>query len=204
MLFAQQPVTTAPSWDDIYYKRPAYTQGWKYIVIHNSATSSGNAKSFDAYHTKMGYGGLAYHFVIGNGRGARDGQVEQGFRWQQAMAGTHCTVNAWYHNIYGIGICLVGDFERARPTKRQLRALDSLVCALQSQYDIPLISVIGHRQVPWGDISYDADSLTVAWQPGKHERTSCPGKNLSIAALRKRCALRASRTGESGGGRSQP
>jgi hypothetical protein len=187
VVLAQTTVNTAPTWDDVYYKRPAFAHGWKYIVIHNSATASGNAKSFDTYHTQMGYGGLAYHFVIGNGHGSRDGQVEQGFRWQRQMAGTHVTVNAWYHNIYGIGICLVGDFERARPTAKQLRALDSLVCALQRQYDIPSANIIGHNQVPWGQISYGADSLAVAWQPGKHERTSCPGKNLAIAALRRRC-----------------
>ncbi|HTY09155.1 MAG TPA: peptidoglycan recognition family protein [Candidatus Edwardsbacteria bacterium] len=179
--------TLAPTWDDVYYKRPACAHGWKYIVIHNSATASGNAKSFDAYHTQMGYGGLAYHFVIGNGHGSRDGQVEEGFRWKKQMAGTHVTVNAWYHNIYGIGICLVGDFERTRPTTKQLLALDSLVCALQQQYGIPAGNIIGHDQVPWGDISYDADSLTVVFRPGKHERTSCPGKYLSIGDLRRRC-----------------
>ncbi len=184
---AQAP---APTWDEIYYKRPAFARGWKYFVIHNSATASGNARSFDAYHTQMGYGGLAYHFVIGNGRGSRDGQVEEGFRWQQQMAGTHVTVNAWHQIIYGIGICLVGDLERARPTTKQLRALDSLVCALQVQYGIPSANIIGHKQVPWGDISYNADSLMVAWRPGKHERTSCPGKYLSIDDLRRRCDAR--------------
>jgi N-acetyl-anhydromuramyl-L-alanine amidase AmpD len=166
-------------------------------VVHNSATASGNAKSFDAYHTQMGYGGLAYHFVIGNGHGSRDGQVEQGFRWKQQMAGTHCTVNAWYHNIYGIGVCLVGDFEKTRPTKKQLRALDSLVCALQQQYAIPPENIIGHQQVPWGEIAYDVDSLSVAWQQGKHERTSCPGKYMSINELRRRVNARRNGTNAS-------
>ena len=150
-LAAQAP---APAWDDICYKRPAFAHGWKYIVIHNSATSSGNATSFGAYHTQMGYGGLAYHFVIGNGRGSRDGQVEEGFRWKQQMSGTHVTVNAWYHNIYGIGICLVGDLERTRPTKKQRHVLKASISTMSS--DMPRTALAFALAKPRTSVNYDA------------------------------------------------
>ncbi len=43
---------STPDWDDIYYKKAPIAKGWKYIIIHHSATDSGTAKGFDAYHTK--------------------------------------------------------------------------------------------------------------------------------------------------------
>jgi N-acetyl-anhydromuramyl-L-alanine amidase AmpD len=190
-----------PSWEDVYYKRPAFAQGWKYIVIHHSATSAGSARSFDRYHEQQGYGGLAYHFVIGNGKGSRDGQVEEGFRWKRAMSGTHSTVNAWYHNIFGIGICLVGDFQKARPTAKQLEALDRLVATLAARYEIPPENIIAHKEVPWGEVQFDSEKMTVNFTAGKHEQTSCPGKNLSIEALRRRIrAQLALRPGREAGG----
>jgi hypothetical protein len=172
-----------PGFDQIYNKKAACAQGWKYIVIHHSATRSGNARSFDRYHTQQGWGGLAYHFVIGNGRGSGDGQIEIGFRWRDTVSGTHCTVNAWHHNIFGIGICLVGDLNRAPPTRRQADSLQALVQRLSREYRIPGENILGHNQVPWGAIDYNTDSLRVAWQPGRREQTSCPGKHLSLNKL---------------------
>jgi len=64
---------------------------WKYIVIHHSASASGCAAEFDRYHReKRGWeNGLGYHFVIGNGSGAGDGQIEIGNRWVKQIDGAH-------------------------------------------------------------------------------------------------------------------
>ena len=63
-----------------------FTQGkWKGIVIHHSGTKMGSAKGMDRVHReerKMA-NGLAYHFVIGNGRGMKDGEVYIGNRWKK-------------------------------------------------------------------------------------------------------------------------
>src|SRR5271165_7120164 len=41
---------------------------WEFIVIHHSATRTGDAEIFDAAHRARGMiNGLAYHFVIDNG-----------------------------------------------------------------------------------------------------------------------------------------
>ncbi|HHT9113865.1 MAG TPA: hypothetical protein ACFYD0_11140, partial [Candidatus Wunengus sp. YC65] len=55
-----------------------FVRDWRYIVVHHSATSSGNAAEFDKYHRrKKGWeNGLGYHFVIGNGNGTPDGKIE--------------------------------------------------------------------------------------------------------------------------------
>jgi len=117
----------SPSWPEIYYKKVDIARGWKYIIIHHSATASGSAKAFHKYHTDQGYGGLCYHFVIGNGNGLPDGRIEEGFRWKEQIAGTHVDENSWYHNIFGIGICLVGNFDKEKPTKKQIVALTGLI-----------------------------------------------------------------------------
>jgi N-acetyl-anhydromuramyl-L-alanine amidase AmpD len=163
----------AASFYDKYYKRNGY-EGWKYIVIHHSATDSGSAKAFHKYHTDNGWGGLCYHFIIGNGNGTLDGAVETGFRWKQQIAGTHCTVKAWEYNFFGIGICLVGNFEKAKPTEKQMESLLTLVARLMKKHNIPLNQVIGHKEVPYDD------------DPSRFEATVCPGKLFPMNEFKKR------------------
>ena len=52
---------------------------WKYIVIHHTATDMGDPKGMDGVHRRRGMeNGLAYHFVIGNGRKMQDGSIYVG------------------------------------------------------------------------------------------------------------------------------
>ncbi len=119
--------------DDWYYKKTNNYKGWKYIVIHHSATRAGSVKAFHKFHTKQGYGGIAYHFVIGNGNGMKDGEIQETFRWKQKIAGTHVTVKSWDHNVFGIGICLVGNLEKSPATKAQLKSLNLLITKLKKR-----------------------------------------------------------------------
>ena len=132
---------------------------WQYIVIHHSATEIGNAKIFDKSHRKRGFwNGLGYHFVIDNGTsGTLPGQVETGERWYKQMNGAHC--NAMNMNEIGIGICLVGNFDRDNVTEEQLKAAAWLVRSLQWRYGIPASHVIRHQDV-------------------KGKDTDCPGKRF--------------------------
>ncbi len=99
---------------------------WKYIVVHHSATPHGNAKSYDRVDRRHGMeNGLAYHFVIGNGRDSKDGEIEIGSRWAKQLHGGH--VSKWEYNNHGIGICLVGNFEKEKPTRKQMESLKSLM-----------------------------------------------------------------------------
>jgi hypothetical protein len=143
--------------------KPAVTpHAWKYIVIHHSDTDSGSAAAFDRYHREVKHwDGLGYDFVIGNGRGAPDGQVQVGPRWVQQKIGAHAGVREYNEN--GIGICLVGDFDHTQPTATQMEALARLVGYLMHVYHIPPSNVIGHRDA-------------------KH--TNCPGRYMSIAKVR--------------------
>ena len=126
---------------------------WRYIVIHHSATAGGSAKLFDASHRRdRGWDELGYHFVIDNGNGGPNGRVEVGSRWPKQKHGAHTggTPNNEYNEL-GIGICLVGDFERRLPSSAQLASLDRLVAYLAETYDIPPENVITHRDAPGAD-----------------------------------------------------
>lgn len=134
--------------------------GWKYVVLHHSATNEGNANRFDKYHReqKKWEHGLAYHFVIGNGNGSGNGEIEVGDRWKKQLHGAH-TANTDLNQI-SIGICLVGNFEENnKPTYNQLESLISLVDYFSKKYNIPKSRIVKHSQV---------------LQKG----TACPGKNF--------------------------
>ena len=148
--------------------------GWKYIVIHHSATTSGNAESFHRAHVARGIpGGLAYHFVIGNGRGSKNGELEKGHRWSESKAGGHVTIKAWNYNVYGIGICLVGNFETTTPTDIQWQALVKKTVQLCRQYAIAPENILGHKDVPF------------FFDHHRTAQTACPGRYLDINALRR-------------------
>ncbi len=136
---------------------------WKYIIIHHSATREGSEASFDHHHrVNNGWRGVGYDFVIGNSKGAKDGLVEVTFRWEKQQDGAHA--GSKEYNRYGIGICLVGDFEKDYPTAKQMEALVGLINYLQDRCDIPTNRVLFHRHV----------------RPGG---TKCPGKNFPFYDL---------------------
>ena len=123
---------------------------WRYIVIHHSGTAGGNAERFDASHRRdRGFDELGYHFVIDNGSGGPDGRVEIGSRWPKQKHGAHTggTPNNEYNEL-GIGICLVGDFDRRLPSSGQLASLARLVAYLVETYDVPPGNVLTHRDAP--------------------------------------------------------
>jgi hypothetical protein len=122
---------------------------WQAIVIHHAGQPYGNAQSLGQQHMAQGYGGLSYHFVIGNGDGAGDGEIEVGFRWTRQLDGRHiftADTSAWY-NAHAIGICLIGNGDRTAPTKAQMEQLVRLVTALQRKLNIPASRVLLHSNV---------------------------------------------------------
>ena len=177
---APAPVTAAPiappvakasgprEWVPSVPPRP-----WKWIVIHHSASPSGSMAVFDKEHKAKGWDGVGYHFVIGNGTNSGDGQIEVTPRWPIQKWGAHAKTADNRFNEYGIGICLVGNFDMERPTSAQMRSLTRLVAYLMHTYHIPANNVLGHRDT---------------------KPTECPGRYVNIAAIRQ-MASAASGTG---------
>ena len=160
---------------------------WNYIIIHHSSTKLGSVKIFRNGHEERGGAWplndpLFYHIVIGNGKGAGNGEIQMGKRWTRQQLGGGCStlkgldsvekaadyLKAFsdYYNYTGIHICLVGDFSHKEPTTRQLASLSSVVNRLCDEYDIPWHSVIGHCKAQLAP-------------------TDCPGKNFPMHRFRK-------------------
>ena len=139
---------------------------WNSIVIHHTATTRGNVESIHEAHLKRKdsqgnhWLGIGYHFVIGNGIGMGDGAIEPTFRWRQQLHGAHAGDNE--HNQHGIGIALVGNFEKHSPTAAQLAAIKRLVGTLKGAYGISGEKIIGHSEI---------------------KATACPGKFFPMAEI---------------------
>ena len=109
---------------------------------------------------------MGYDFLIDNGtEGKQDGQIETSSRWIKQEDGAHCKADDM--NCRGIGICLVGNFNKERVTQKQLDSLVYLVRILRNYYKIPVANILGHGQVSGA-------------------KTECPGKALPLAELKAR------------------
>lgn len=171
------PMPTVPTVDfsagkypkEWYPPKDVAENKWKMIVIHHSASEFGNAKIFDDWHKERHWKGVGYDFVICNGNAELDGIVETTFRWKEQITGAHVggTPNN-RANVYGIGICLVGDFNKKPPTDKQFRSLVKLVKFLQNRYNIPTSEIYGHGTTP-----------------GYTGGTECPGKYFPMWKLKQ-------------------
>jgi len=143
---------------------------WQYVVIHHTATTSGSVESINAAHLKNKdkngnpWLGIGYHFVIGNGDGMADGAIEPTFRWRTQIQGAHAGSSDKDYNERGIGICLVGNFEKTPPTPAQKRSIKLLVQTLRNEYRIPVTEVVGHKDI-------------------RASSTECPGKFFPMAEV---------------------
>ena len=166
-----QPVGWFERWNylsksvrDAIDRAPVLSRRWRYIVVHNSGTRQGNAKAFDYYHLHVRKmpNGLAYHFVIGNGTSSGDGAIEIGNRWTRQINGGH--VHSDYLNNIALGICLVGDFNRDEPTRRQLEATDELIRYLRQR--------VGKIDRYWAIVKPHKEINPPRWP------TDCPGSRF--------------------------
>jgi LysM repeat protein len=134
---------------------------WKNIIIHHSATPSATIKALDDYHRKKRRmkNGLAYHFVIGNGKdgGPGDGEIYIGDRWKKQIQGGHLS-SEWLNRI-SIGICLIGNFQKSKPSRKQIDRLEALVDYLLKRCRLNKSAVKTHTQI-------------------HRNHTLCPGKNF--------------------------
>ena len=138
---------------------------WSYIVCHHSAIEAGNAEVYGRAHKRRGMEhGLAYHFVIGNGKDSGDGEIEIGPRWQKQLRGGH--VRNSRVNDTGIGICIVGNLQNHAPTRRQRQAMNELLDFLRDGHTRKGVSVTVHKRVD-------------------ENHTVCPGRHFPYGDLER-------------------
>ena len=141
---------------------------WRYIVIHHSAGDHGSINLLNRVHRRRQQGdpvdSMAYHFAIGNGNGMPMGAVDHHLRWRLGLWGAHVSARNTPVNISGIGICLIGNYEKGPVPEPQYRALRDLCQRLMDSYAIPPTRVVVHRAIPG-------------------ERTRCPGRFFPVRRL---------------------
>jgi hypothetical protein len=157
-----RPVEThAPAWlKELTDTGEVPPRRWREIVVHHSAGEYGNLEFIDRVHRdERGWRMAGYHFIIGNGTGSADGEIEAGPRWLTQEIGSHCRG----HNRTAIGICLVGNFdvEGHRPSEAQLHAAAQLTAQLALVFEIPRQSILVHREIDGA-------------------LTACPGRHFPI------------------------
>jgi len=117
----------------------------KWIVIHHSATPRDKTtfEGIKNYHIKArNFSDIGYHFVIDNKGNTYKGREENKY-------GAHCNkkVNGISMNFQSIGICVIGNFTKEEPTKRQIKSLEYLVKRIQKKYNIPVKNIVGHKEI---------------------------------------------------------
>ncbi|MEE2882572.1 MAG: N-acetylmuramoyl-L-alanine amidase [Planctomycetota bacterium] len=100
------------------------------------------------------WGDIGYHYLISS-----DGRVWEGrsMRYQGAHAGNNSL------NRGNIGIALIGNYDRNRPSTHQLKSLRTLLAALCNLHDIAPDAIAGHQEL---------------------RDTTCPGRHLQSALNR--------------------
>src|ERR1041385_8262261 len=87
--------------------------------------------------------------------------------------GAHAKTPDEQFNNYGIGICLVGNFDLDRPSPAQLQSVAKLTAYLMQTYHIPASHVIGHSDT---------------------KPTDCPGRHVSVVDIRRLASQLAQQT----------
>ncbi len=165
----QVPHSEPLTWSAIAPPPATAIHPWRFIVLHHSASRGGDAQVIDRDHqTQNGWDGIGYHFVLGNGVDMPLGRIEATFRWRQQSHGAHAGALPLQKpfNTEGVGVCLIGNYEREALDPFAERRLVELCAQLIDR--IPTLSVgriIGHRDVP-----------------GKS--TACPGRGIDLERLR--------------------
>ncbi|OUU23016.1 MAG: hypothetical protein CBC13_06660 [Planctomycetia bacterium TMED53] len=129
------------------------------ITIHHTADQSNLAdigqsdpreylKILQKYcQNTLGWGDIGYHYLI-----SKDGRVWEGrpMKFQGAHAGNNTL------NRGNIGIALIGNFNKVKPSTAQIRSLQNLLGTLCVVYDISPSKIHGHSHLKPSDC------------PGKH------------------------------------
>ncbi|QMU60673.1 MAG: hypothetical protein GKR92_02765 [Gammaproteobacteria bacterium] len=143
---------------------------WHYIVIHHSAGNYGNIEFLQKVHRQRQAGdpidAIPYHYIIGNGNGLGMGIVNSDWRNDYKLWGMHVSANNVDRNYRGVGICLVGNYEKQSVPELQYQSLLALTKNLMATYSIGPNHVTGHGHT-------DGES------------TKCPGRFFPMERFKK-------------------
>jgi hypothetical protein len=123
----------------LHSQQPQSPYRWSAVEIFFSGTRGGNADRLAAVNNLSSAADLNCHFIVCNGVGAGDGEIESTERWQAQRSAQMEHPSPTGDRT--IRICLVGNGTSALPTDYQLRRLEILLEALCRRFNIPASAV---------------------------------------------------------------
>lgn len=107
---------------------------WRSVEIYFSGTKAGNIEQLAALSGSTGSENLNCHFIICNGRGGGDGQIQPTEKWQQQWSIT--PGRDWHGSGQTVRICIVADGQAVYPTDSQMKRLEALIESLYRRFSI--------------------------------------------------------------------
>jgi len=112
---------------------------WNCIGVYYSGTRAGNIEQLALLNGLAGPDDLNCHFVICNGLGGGDGQIQPTEKWQEQRSiipdKTSCDVGKT------IRLCIIANGTTTRPTDCQIKRTEALVEGLSRKFNIPSASI---------------------------------------------------------------
>ncbi len=113
---------------------------WRRIEIYYSGTKAGNIEQLASLRGLVSTEDINCHFVICNGLGGGDGQIQPTEKWQRQWS--ILPGQTWYGTSQTIRICIIADpTQRIYPTDCQIKRVETLVESLCRKFDIAAKSV---------------------------------------------------------------
>jgi hypothetical protein len=145
MALSNEPPSAGPFCLSSYYRLdpveeaissrvPQSPSRWNCIEIYYSATKAGNIEQLASLSGLANPQDINCHFVICNGLGGPDGQIQTTEKWQRQWS--IIPGRTWYGSSQTIRICIIGDGKTALPTDCQRKRTEALVEGLCRKFDI--------------------------------------------------------------------
>jgi len=126
--------------EKVISSRAAQTSSrWSRIEIYYSSTKAGNIEQLASLNGLAGPDNLNCHFVVCNGLGGGDGQIQPTEKWQKQWA--IIPGRTWHGSSQTLRICIVADRETACLTDCQIKRTEALVEGLSRKFNIQSASI---------------------------------------------------------------
>jgi len=121
--------------EEVVFSRAAQLPDhWGRIEIYYSGTKAGNIEQLASLRGLANPEDVNCHFVVCNGLGGDDGQIQSTERWQRQWS--IIPDQSWYGSERTIRICVIADEQTSCPTNFQINRTEALTEQLSEKFNI--------------------------------------------------------------------
>ncbi len=146
MALGNHPPSAGPFCLSTYYKLDPIQQAicsrvtqapgrWESIEVYYSGTKAGNIEQIASLSGMASSDDINCHFVVCNGLGGSDGQIQTTEKWQKQWS--VIPDHTWYGSSRTVRVCLVADGKGVKLSSSQIQRAEALVEALSIKFSIP-------------------------------------------------------------------